>query len=109
VQSNGERLYQRCVVLGKGVRQCEGVARGDDRELSESAAIGTHADVAGLAAMRHHAVSTRSAVSTRNNRQHSDIGSYCPISCVAPDSDDLATEFVAHDEAGRHVRLRFDV
>jgi len=40
----------------------------DDRELSESAAIGTHADVAGLAAMRHYAVSTRHAVSARNNR-----------------------------------------
>ena len=109
VQSNGEGLYQRGVVVGKSVGQFEALARGDDRELSESTAIGTHADVPGLAAMCHHAISTGRAGSTRNNRQHSNFGSHSPVACICPHSDDLATEFVTHDQARRHVRLRFDV
>ena len=61
VQPDRERFYQRCVDLRHVVGQRECMPRGDGGEFGEAAAVGAHAEVAGLRAVRYR---TRRAVLT---------------------------------------------
>ena len=109
VQPDRERFDQSRVGVRHFVGQCECVPGRYDGKFGEAAAVGSHPDVASLCAVRHEARCAVLTAAARNDRHDSYIGAFAPPVGIRTDRDDLASEFVAHDHAGRHEGLRLDV